>query len=329
MIEFLLDYYIWILVVLGIIIITIIGFLVDSKQKRKKKEGKVNPTNEVKTVEPLPNVSVQEATPVVDAKNQPVPTTTDNVIGENVVPNNNIVTSQTQQYPNVTQSIQTNPTNIVSQPENSVSQGIALSEQKPHFEPREINIPSQPQMANDNVVAEPRPINPVYINQPIAQQSMQQSYQQGFAQQTSSVQNPQQGQNLQQASSVVPNGQNVNTMTGYTNVQAMPQQMQPIQNNQMPTQNVVDYNNINNSVQKPINYQNIPNQMPATQTQQPVGIIPNAPASQNVATPVQNMQQAVTSEPTQPTMTTAPNIGISFVTGETTDNNANDDAWKL
>ena len=35
-VQFLLDYYVWILVVLGVMIITIIGFLVDSKQKRKK-----------------------------------------------------------------------------------------------------------------------------------------------------------------------------------------------------------------------------------------------------------------------------------------------------
>ena len=49
-VDFLLEYYVWVLVVLVILLITIIGFLVDSKQKRKKKElQQTSSLEEVKT----------------------------------------------------------------------------------------------------------------------------------------------------------------------------------------------------------------------------------------------------------------------------------------
>ena len=63
-VNFLLDYYPYILGVLGIIIVTIIGYLADSKKKREKKLNNTDNTvkEEVKTTE--------NATPIMEAVNE-------------------------------------------------------------------------------------------------------------------------------------------------------------------------------------------------------------------------------------------------------------------
>lgn len=311
MIEFLLDYYIWILAVLGIIIVTIIGFLVDSKQKRKKKEmGRVTPQNEVQTVEPLPEANAQETAPIVDAKTEQVPTVVDNVIEGKV----NNMTSQLQQsiqqnpIEQPVQQTQTAPVNF--QTETNINQGTALSEQKPHFEPREVVMPAQSQMPinNDNTMAVPKPINTVSINQPISQQPQQQYN--SFVQ----PQVPPVDQNV--------NGQMINAVP-VNNMQPMMQQPQAFSTRQMVAPNPTGYNTTINNNQA-VNNQNMPRPMPGMELTQPVSQITNVPVNQPAAMPIQNSQSIVQ----QPTATAPnPNFGISFVTGEP--NAINDDTWKL
>ena len=303
MIEFLLDYYVWILVVLGIIIITIIGFLVDSKQKRKKKEVQGIASDEVKTVEPLPNINGQEVVPIVDAKTQAVSTNSDNLISTN-----NINESSTVVQP-------------LRESNSNVNQNIALSEQKPHFEPREVSMSVQSQMSsiNNENLTFPKPINPVSINQvnepPVMSSQMPSSV-------YSNVQMAQPVQNLQQVPPVVTNGQMIN------NMQRVQQPAQTnLNNQQIVNPNVSAYNNMINNGQSNF-YQNVPNQMPNYPAQQPTSPIYNTQNSQITAMPAQNSQFESTQTPAQPAVTT-PNIGISFVTGESNNSNANDDTWKL
>lgn len=326
-VKFLLDYYVWILVVLGIIIITIIGFLVDSKQKRKKKEQASN-LNEVKTVEPLPEINDKEAVPVVDAKNQSAPTVIDNVIGGNgIYESPSSVQEQPQNTMQNLQQVQTSPNNVTQTPEINANQNVALSDQKPRFEPREVPMPPQYQMSNneENIVATPQPVNAVSINQPIPQQPIMQQEPQPVLQQVNN-------QMAQQIPPTANNQQSVNTMAVPTNNQQMQQAPQVAPTNFTTMPNITGYNgynNINNN-QQPVNYQSIPNQMPNTNQQQFVSPIPNPTIQQQVATPVQNQQPInnLNQMPQQPT-TTTPNIGINFVTDSSTAPNTDDDTWKL
>lgn len=161
-VNFLLDYYVLILVVLGIIIITIIGFLVDSKQKRRKKD-EIKSVNEVRTVEPLPDVNESAEAPIMQAKNQQVPV---NVVNGDVANGLNNVCVQSQ---SVSPSIDSTTTTNVLTKEVNGNQSISLSEQKPHFEPKNVAIPNSVQTSTgyNNVFAVPQPVNAVPINQNI------------------------------------------------------------------------------------------------------------------------------------------------------------------
>ena len=44
-VDFLLEYYVWILVVLVILLITVIGFLADTKKKKKMREKTITEGN--------------------------------------------------------------------------------------------------------------------------------------------------------------------------------------------------------------------------------------------------------------------------------------------
>ena len=207
-VQFLLDYYIWFLVVLLIIIITIIGFLVDSKQKRKKKEQELSSSTnaEVKTVEPLPE----------DIKNP---------VEENSIQNVNVK----ETMPTLETNLQNNNIETEKNIKDDINQNIALSEQKPHFEPREVPIPNN---VNDNYVQNnkpftPQPLSPVYINQPINS-----SFQQG-------QEMPQMNNNYSQNVKPVQNNysQNMystqNNVNGQLNNQFMNNQQPMYQNNQV------------------------------------------------------------------------------------------------
>lgn len=304
-VQFLLDYYVWILVVLGVMIITIIGFLVDSKQKRKKKEKEEsNIPSEVKTVEPLPETTTQEVAPVMEAKNEPVPAVVDNVIGGNgVYTNPQTVNSAVVQQP--AQPIaNSNVSTVQNASTQNVNPNLTLGEQKPHFEPREVPMPTQNNMSVNPQVVSPQPVKAVSINQPIANNTMPQQV------------NPQMVKPVQPA---YVNTQNVNQVNSQP-VQQMPQ------NSQNVAQNKVNYAN-----QQPVANPSIPRPVPGVVPTQPVGTIPKAQVTQIPATPVQNVQSVSPAQPVikpQPTVTT-PNIGISFVTGEANENNQNDDTWKL
>lgn len=116
-VNFLLDYYLWILGVLVILIITIIGFLVDSKQKRKKRESEV-------TVKELPK---EEVNSVINEQNEAV--LKDNTLDSNINYNNSLDK----------QSVQNS--DVLKENNNGIEAVNLLSNQKPHIEPREVNIP--------------------------------------------------------------------------------------------------------------------------------------------------------------------------------------------
>ena len=292
-VNFLLDYYIWILVVLGIAIVTVIGFLVDSKQKRKKKENLKNDDNnvsEVKTVEPLPEEKKEDVVPVLEAKNQEIPTTIDNVIGGDGVYVNSVNSNQNSQPVNA---------NIPT-----------LNEQKPHFEPKDVNV-SIPQAAqgivNDNgsTIINPQPVNAVHINQqpPIQPVVQQTNY-------TSSI--PVQPQmNIQNSAmqsvnnpTVVP----INQGHNLTNQQMINQSpnVQPIQPTVQMSNSIPAINQVSNQqVQQMLNMNsNLNNQM----MQQNSSHVENNSGQNNINNQV-------------------PSMGINFVTGEQQKNNG--DNWNL
>ena len=165
-IKFLLDYYIWILAVLGIVIVTIIGFLVDSKQKRKNKELHTDKlSNTDKPMEDVTMINNQNSVPVVDAISQTVHNTVDNVIENDSSDIYNLNNSAQNQEQNA--SYLSNETSVQSD-----NDAISLSGQKPHFEPRNVNIPVSKQPVNSNLnsqIITPQPVNAVSINQPVQQ----------------------------------------------------------------------------------------------------------------------------------------------------------------
>ena len=308
-VEFLLDYYIWILAVLGIAIVTVIGFLVDSKQKRKKnaKEKKVeNPVEEVKTVEPLPDVNVQNAVPIVEAKNQPVPTVVDNVIGGDGTYVNSVNNNQ-----QIQQAQSVSASNIGNSSLNNIQ---TLNEQKPHFEPQNITIPASNGngIVNNmnNQVVTPKPVNAVSINQPVQNQQPQTINAVPFNQTIQRPVNynnqlPPQQVNLQ-SSVVVPNYQNTNM-----------QVVQP----QMPKPQPMA--NVNNQQVSNINQMSMQSKPIASQVSHPQV---QPAVVNNFKEPIGNMQQ---SNVTNQQVTSPPNIGISFVTGENGNTNNNGDNWHL
>lgn len=158
-IDFLLEYYVWVLVVLVILVITIIGFLVDNSRKkkmRKKLDSEIdtgNMSNGFSNVDmlnnPNMNLNMNMNQPINNGFNGGFAPPTDfnnNMAGQNMNLNQmagNLGNSMPQSN---------NMNNNFSN--NSDSFFTSISEQTPHFEPREVNIPSQvvptPIMGNDS-----------------------------------------------------------------------------------------------------------------------------------------------------------------------------------
>lgn len=289
LVKFLLEYYIWILIVLGIVIVTIIGFLVDSKQKRKKKEESLI-SSEVKTVEPLPEVNNQDSAPIVDSVNQPVPETTDSLLGENNAINNFV-------QPQTEQQLQQQPVNAIKS-HDSNNQNISLSEQMPHFDSSNVNPVYNASV--DNIVEVPKPVNPVSISQPIGNTTMQYQH----------AQNVQPTVYSQMPSGI--NQQSTNNM--------MQQPQQNMYSGQVATQNIGNYSN---NYQQPIQQQAVQNVQPTMYSQLVnYGQVTQQPQS-NVVQQPQTVAQPAPSIPLA-----SPNMGMNFVTDENT-KPSNDDTWEL
>lgn len=218
-VNFLLDYYIWILSVLSIIIVTIIGFLVDSKQKRKKKELELEKTNNVEnTVGNLNTDNSLDNVPVVDAVSQTFSTVVDNVIGVDSL------SAQESSLPSV--------------------EAVSSNMQTTQFEPGQVNIPVSPQPVNFssyNQVVSPQPVNAVSITQPVQQSVYTQNSSVGLVNQNmvpSSVSNNQQ---------FVQNG----AINAVPNVQPVYQNVANNQTQVSNGSNAVNYvsaNNLSNSI---------------------------------------------------------------------------------
>jgi len=304
MINFLLDYYLWILGGLAIIIITVIGFLVDSKQKRKKKAiNEVKISDEVNTVEVLPDSNQQNIVPVVDAVNQPVPTVVDNVIGgDGTYSPQTVQTSQTLPIENI---------NASSMSFDYNQGGQVLSQQTPHFESSNVQMTNIPNSMNQ--VVAPRPVNSVPINQTV-QQVVNQNSLTGQPQQYNSV------NNQQQSFGAGYDGVNNNFVSNVS---------QPVVNS------VYGLNNANQSGSNlQTNMTSNMNQVSLNQNMQPVNNAVGQSVNYNVAQPIQQVstqnvvpQQStfVSSQPYH----TSNDVGINFVTGESSQPVVSDDTWKL
>lgn len=340
LLNFLLDYYLWILGVLVIIIITIIGFLVDSKQKRKKKESSIKATDvgEVKTV-----------TEVETPKNDVV-LDTNNVVQESIN--------------NVSDNVNTNSESVNKVVENSTSKNLdLLSNQTPHFEPREVNIPNVNKnmevntglntVANTNTsnativqaqqahvqptMQAQQSINPVsnnvntsgmyYNNASMPVQEVKNYSEPEVINPTSNY-----GQNVYQGVNMVPNNNMVytnNVMPNVTPREVVPQPVQAVPinntyNGQMGFQNNRVNNQMYTNYNSNANYTTpIPNNTNVNYTA-PIGeapnnnyakVIPNTVNNNNVSN---NMNNNVNNSQ----VSAYPNM--SFVTGD-----KNDDTWKL
>lgn len=324
-VNFLLEYYVWILVVLGIIIVTIIGFLVDSKQKRKKKEKVLQGASEVKTVEPLNELNTPNSVPVVDAKTQVAPVS-NNDLGQTTV-NSNVAQTLSNTQPVVP--------NNVNEPVNNSEKIQTLSEQKPHFEPREANIPNPTNLQPNSIsnVVAPKPVSAVSINQQPVMPTNQVSVQPNNQISTNPVVNqPVSSPMYGQVSNVAP--------TNVSSVQPLNNQpsIQPVtaNNGVVNDQGVSSYNSVNPTIQNTGNYNNIgvsnqsvnPNilnqTITAIPTPAPTKTVSVSPIPAPNPTPVVPVQENTN----QPQVTT-PSIGISFVTGDTQNSNPNEDMWKL
>lgn len=297
-VKFLLDYYIWILAVIGIIIVTVIGFLVDSKQKRRKKEEAILKNSaEVKTTEDLVNVNAQENVSMNNPVNVQDVTSVNNVLGGDGSYINEPV--KQEQVP---------VTNTV------VDSGLNLNSQVPQFAPREVNIPvTQPQneVVSTNVeqIIPPKPVNAVPINQVVQPTPV-----------TVNTVNP----------VVQPTSINVTPVT-----QSVSMTQQPLYNQAL--QNVVSSSSVGQAVVMPQSNVNqnmvissaslggqsndvvVPNVQQSSLNNQAV----NSSVVQSTMPLNANVSQ-MSSQPQQ--VNHIPNVGINFVTGV---ENASDDTWKL
>ena len=139
-VNFLLDYYPYILGVLGIIIVTIIGYLADSKKKREKKLNNTDNTVKSETKKEVKEEvkTTENATPIMEAVNEVAkPDTTEQINNVVSTPNNEVVNTQpvnniqnnvplnstVPQTSNVTEPVNNQVPNVVStNPVNQVVQ---------------------------------------------------------------------------------------------------------------------------------------------------------------------------------------------------------------
>lgn len=290
-VNFLLEYYLWILAVLAISIITTIGIIADSRKKRNKKV-----MNEVKTTEPLPDFDKNENS---DVDNSIVGQDIEKL--DNVVNDENVNMHDNMQQNNINQmqpdfevdnnnvehqNIQDtkNMTNLPNVQGKNLEQSMILDSM-----PSQQNINNMVSQQNNNsVIPGPRPIDVVPINQPSQQMNTMKSQ---IVQQPS-VKPLNNAQNAQTITSV-PYSQNGNSFVAPNNVAIQSQ-----------------YNNVV-STSNGLNMQSVPVQQSS---------VPNQPVMPSqMSKPVVSQTEPVSQQPV---------IGLNFVTNE---NNApsENDTWNL
>lgn len=305
--DFLIDNYIWIIVIILITIITIIGFLADKKKGGKKnKDVPVSNTN-VNSGQPVNNMGPIQYQPPVDQMQNQV----NNNMGMNFNNNlNNTVADPMNQMNNM-QSNQnlSNVNNMNSmQPEQQIVSTV----------PTGINQMNNPQPVEN--VTPIAPQEPMY--QPLSEQPVIQP------QPVPNFSNMQNNQSMPQGTD---NGLNPNMLNALPTSQVMqpepevvmPTQgiQQPIQNQNMvqtpnyniptPMQQPVDNNNFGNMPNFNQNNTTIPQPVSQVPTPQPVNPQPIMQDSFNVGQMPQTMNQ-----PAQP----ATNQPINFVYGPQNNN---------
>ena len=152
-IDFLLEYYVWILVVLVILLITVIGFLADTKKKKKMREKTITEGNNQQ------NVGMMDVNSVNGMNNMP---NMNMNTGFNLNPvgdmNNNMFNQ------NMGNNMGNEVNNFNSMPNNNNSFFNSVPEQTPSFEPK----PVEPvNIMNNNMNSVPTPVvepTPVSVN---------------------------------------------------------------------------------------------------------------------------------------------------------------------
>lgn len=253
-VNFLLEYYLWILAVLAISIITTIGIIADSRKKRNKKN-----MDEVKTTEALPSAEsnvnsssdsslVEQNLSQLDSVNNNIVGAQDNLQGTDV---NEIKPDMGSVSGNIENKNVQNISGLTSTQDMNVKQNMMPNSMS--FQPNVNNMVTQPS-GNSNVIPGPRPINAVPINQPI--QPINNTMQNQIPQQPSvkplnyvqdnKGSNPlssQYGNNSSSVNSVNPQQQYNNFVSNVNNAQPIPSQqpsavVQPMMTSQ-PSNQVV------------------------------------------------------------------------------------------
>lgn len=162
-IDFLLEYYVWILVVLIILVITIIGFLVDTNRKKKlrkkvESEGNSNNMNNINNMgmindpnmfnNPNMNLNMNMNQGMDNGLNSSFAPPTDfnnNMMGNNMMSQNLNANLNQMAAKSGNEMLQNNMNNGLDNTNNNNNNDTfftSVSDQTPHFEPREVNIPT-------------------------------------------------------------------------------------------------------------------------------------------------------------------------------------------
>lgn len=248
--EFLLDNYIWILVVVLLTVVTIIGFLVDKKRGNKQNKTGANL---------MPNMGMASVNNGVNVQSNNMDNITPNVgmMQQQQTPQFQVQNMVNQTVPQPVQSTPINQEGFVYQP---------LSEQTPSFAPQP--VPSPEISVNPSFVQPPTP-NVIPTPMPMPQQNMNNSFNQ-------SVQSPVILDSAPQQINVIPTPVNQTPVFGpqpmpSPEISANPSFVQPPMSNAMPQ---VNTNNLFNQNMMPQN-----NQMPINN---------NQPVANNNMSPVNN-----------------------------------------
>lgn len=349
-VDFLLEYYIWILVILVILLITVVGFLADTKKKKKLREQKENVNNDAmnNSFDANNNQGMnfnginQNMNTGFDNYNQNISNySQDNMMNQNLnnnmmnpindnMMNNQNINLNSAVVPNMNQNLNTinsfenNANNVMPEQNKGINNSnnndsffIPASEQTPRFEAREVSIPK---------LVEPTPIVenrvnsvPTAVVEPteVPNTIVQNMNQNVIPQMTSPAPEPLQATNVSITPNVQSNQMPINNQTVTPIPSVMPNMVNPetIPNSNPQVQTPVEP--INQNQQNQMNgisgkvANNTPNMsMPLPNVQN------NTVQSQNIPN---NMGQYNNSVPG----------GVSFVMNGQVPNNQNNNNWNL
>lgn len=333
--EFLLNNYIWILVVILLSIITVIGFLADKSKGTKKNKQKQSPM----TPMPNQNVSPINSTPINYQPTQTVPEPI-NYQNPQMINNPSINNIQPMPNPNLNSNININqPMNPnLNNPNQPINYNPNPMDNLANQSPMINNMPNPNTIGQNNILNNPMPVenimennapNPEPMYQPLSEQKPT------FGPSNIETNNVFGGnipnQELNNPINVIPtieqapiNPYQVPQNNGLVNNQPIINQTPNIIPNQInePVQMTPNYNNspVQNIIPEPTNYQPIPTATePITYQQNNQAPIPNQPVP--APEPIPNINQNTIPNPITPPQPAVNPQPITFVYGPQSNNN--------